>query len=377
MVRHICYVTGTRADFGLMESTLLRIERKANLEISLAVTGTHFSQAYGTTIDEVKKSGLSISGEVVVDVSQTTGSMMAKNIAIILDGLVTLFEKNKPDIVLLLGDRGEMLAGALAAIHLNIPIVHIHGGERSGTVDEPVRHAISKLAHYHLVATEQSRNRLIRMGEYPEHIYVTGAPGLDAIVNFKVEEKTALLHRYSLSPDEPFILILFHPVVQQLDRLSSQVNNLLSVVLERKLPALILMPNSDAGGQLIKEEIRKFEDCRQLKIAVHIPRNDFLSLLTYADVLAGNSSSGIIEAASLSTPVLNIGTRQNFRERNANVVDAGISQAEIRKGFDDAIALRGQQWENVYGQGTAADHIVQFLTDLTIDEAILEKVNAY
>ncbi|WP_095211458.1 UDP-N-acetylglucosamine 2-epimerase [Endozoicomonas ascidiicola] len=376
-MRKIIYISGTRADFGLMEESLKKIHLHPNLSLGVIVTGMHLIKEYGDTWQEIENSDLHIIAKVPVSLSGSSNLEMACAVGEKIVAFSRILEKEQPDLLLLLGDRGEMLAGAIAALHLNIPIVHIHGGERSGTIDESIRHAVSKFAHYHLVTTENSRERLIRMGERQDNICVTGAPGLDSIVRLKVAEKGPLFNRYSLNSGMPLVLILFHPVVQQTGSLSSQVNNLLSVVLELDIQVLMLMPNSDAGGRLIKEEITKFQSHKNLKTVVHVPRNDFLSLVFYAEVLVGNSSCGIIESASLATPVLNVGTRQKFRERNPNVVDAGTSKTEIRQGLGKAMDLRGQDWSNVYGNGCASDNIVRFLDDLTIDKAILEKVNAY
>ena len=178
-VRKVCYITGTRADFGLMQSTLQRIQQSETLELSLIVTGMHLLPEYGLTVVQIEAANLPVAARVAVEDGLPTGALMARNVGRMLIGFVEALEKIDPDIVLVLGDRGEMLAGALAAIHLDIPVVHIHGGERSGTVDEPVRHAISKLAHFHFVATDESKTRLVRMGEAADRISVVGAPGLD------------------------------------------------------------------------------------------------------------------------------------------------------------------------------------------------------
>jgi len=171
-LRHICYITGTRADFGLMERALRAIDAEPGLTLSILVTGMHLDATYGGTVAEIRATGLSVAGEVPVTLAPATGATMARGIGAMLGGFVDQLEALRPDVVLLLGDRGEMLAAAIAAIHLNIPIAHIHGGERSGTVDEPVRHAISKLSHIHLTTTDGARQRLIAMGERADRVFV-------------------------------------------------------------------------------------------------------------------------------------------------------------------------------------------------------------
>ncbi len=376
-MRKILYISGTRADFGLMEESLQKIHHHPNLELGIIVTGMHLLSEYGDTSQEIENSCLNIIDKVPVSLSGGSSLEMSSALGEKIIAFSRILDREEPDLLLLLGDRGEMLAGAIAAIHLNIPIVHIHGGERSGTIDESIRHAISKFAHYHLVTTECSRERLIKMGENPEMISIIGAPGLDLINKLKVVEKQALFNRYLLNPEAPLVLVLFHPVVQQTVSLSSQVNNLLSAVLELDMQVLMLMPNSDAGGAIIKNEIDKFKNHEKLKTAVHAPRIDFLSLVSYAEVLVGNSSSGIIEAASLNTPVLNIGSRQNLRERNLNVVDVDVNKEDIRQGLNKTLAMKGVKWSNIYSNGCASDNIVQFLDELIIDHADLEKINSY
>ena len=217
-LRRIAYITGTRADFGLMESTLQRIAADTEMHLDVIVTGMHLLTEHGMTIRDIEASGLHIAGVVPIVQGRATGTLMAQNIGRILEGLTGKLDHLRPDLVLLLGDRGEMLAGAIAALHLNIPVAHIHGGERSGTVDEPIRHAISKLAHFHFVATSASRERLVRLGEDPASIHVTGAPGLDGLQNLASHDRAALFASHGLDPARPTALLLYHPVVQESTR---------------------------------------------------------------------------------------------------------------------------------------------------------------
>lgn len=376
-MRKVCYLTGTRADYGLMQSTLQAMHVHPKLSLSLLVTGMHLLPAYGETWREIAGSGLPIDAKVAVDLTGSSGAEMAIALGEQVLGFTQALLDQQPDLVLLLGDRGEMLAGAIAAMHLNIPIVHIHGGELSGTVDESIRHAISKLAHYHFTATKKSRERLIRMGEKPERIFVTGAPGLDAIYKVKLSERGALFGTYNLDPDKPLLMVLFHPVVQQADEAREQMCALLGAATESGMQSLVILPNADAGGQIITEVIRDYADRQQISTALHVSRGDYLSLLAYAEVMAGNSSSGIIEAASLNTPVVNVGDRQRCRERNANVIDVAPVKADIAAALASARKMSGQAWPNIYGDGRASERIVEHLVTISLAPEILEKVNAY
>lgn len=375
-MRRILYISGTRADFGLMRQTLQQIAHSPQLELSLLVTGMHLDPAYGETVHEIEASGLHIAGRIPVQLHSDSGGAMACAIAHELLGMVDALERVRPDMVLLLGDRGEMLAGALAAIHLNIPVAHIHGGELSGTVDEPVRHAISKLSHYHFTATDGARERLIKMGELPEHIFVTGAPGLDGLTDFPKGDRNEMYRQYGFNPEQPVALVVFHPVVQNASDTGQQTDALMQAILEDAgYQALVLLPNADAGGEQIRATLERYASPR-CRTVVHLPREEYLSWLTVADVLVGNSSSGIIEAASFGIAVVNVGERQNRRERNSNVVDVSAAREAVVEGLDKASRLQGP-YQNIYGDGHAGERIVDLLENLPVNKKLLQKCNAY
>ena len=253
--RRILYLTGTRADFGLMAATLQRIHATPGLSLQIVATGMHLSAEHGMTIDEVRASGLPICAELPLDMQTRTGRSMAEGLADCLRGLCGVLERERPDALLLLGDRGEMLAGALAALHLGVPSIHLHGGERSGTIDEPVRHAISKLASYHFAATEASRDRLVRMGEAPERVFVTGAPGIDGLAQLGIVDREQALDALGLPAGSDFILAMFHPVVQQAAQAGAQTLALAQALGDCGLPVLWLDPNADAGSQAILQAL--------------------------------------------------------------------------------------------------------------------------
>ncbi len=376
-MRKICYISGTRADFGLMKIALQSINLDDELDLKVIVTGMHLLSEYGDTHLEILDAGLKVLGKVKVDLSGESGAQMSIALGQQVIGITKLLAKHSPDIVLLLGDRGEMLAGAIAALHLNIAIVHIHGGELSGTIDEPIRHAISKLSHYHFAATEPAKQRLIKMGEAPDNIFVTGAPGLDELVNLARVPRAVLFKKYGLEPQNQFILLIFHPVVQQAKQAAQQMRTIIDAILKFDTQILILRPNADAGSLQISGVIDSYLTNNNIKIVKHIHRNDYLSLLAEAIILAGNSSSGIIEAASLSTPVLNIGERQNNRERNNNVVDVSINSTEIHRGLIKLYKMQNMSFTNIYGQGMTANKITELLKDISLHPKIMEKSNSY
>ena len=375
-MRKICYITGARADYGLMRNVLHLLHSHSDISLNVIVTGMHLLPEHGNTVDQICDDGLTVQSEVPVAMSGDCGANMSVALGEMIVGITKSLELERPDIVLVLGDRGEALAGALVGAHLNIPVVHIHGGERSGTIDESLRHAISKIAHFHFVATEEAHNRLCKMGEHPDNVYLTGAPGLDEIVQIPLQEKEEICTSYKIDATSKFIVLVFHPVVQEQYESGEQMLQILQAVEELQIQCLVLLPNSDAGGYDIKKTIEEFRS-DFLLVHAHIPRNDFLSLVHHADAIVGNSSCGIIESASLSTPCINIGTRQNLRARNANVVDVPCVTPEILKALRATAELQSKKWGNVYGKGDSSQKIVGLLSTISLDKSILEKSNVY
>lgn len=377
MSRKVCYITGTRADFGLMAHALSLIHRSRSLDLSVIVTGTHLSPQYGMTARDIEEAGLPISARVPVEVEPATGATMARNIGHMLIGMVDALESIRPDIVLLLGDRGEMLAGALAAVHLNIPVAHIHGGERSGTVDEPVRHAISKLAHHHFVATEESRQRLIRMGELAERIHLTGAPGLDGLVALAALDRAALCREAGLDQKRAMALLIYHPVLQEAAKVGDEMRLVLQALQRHQLQVIAVRPNSDAGSRKVSDVLDEYAGREDVRVVTHFPRDRFVSWMAAADLMIGNSSAGIIEAATFGTPVINIGSRQNLRERNANVRDVDAVPGALDAAIAGALAGGRFGGGNVYGDGNASERIVDLLAHVNLQPDVLKKTNAY
>jgi GDP/UDP-N,N'-diacetylbacillosamine 2-epimerase (hydrolysing) len=375
--RRILYLSGTRADFGLMRSTLERVHATPGLALQVAVTGMHLSAELGRTVDEVRATGLPVVAEIPFDVQTRTGASMALGIADCLGGVTRLLELERPDALLLLGDRGEMLAGAIAALHVGVPCVHVHGGERSGTVDEPERHAISKLASYHLVATPQARERLVRMGEAEGRIFVTGAPGLDGLQALGDVPRQHCLQQLGLDLGARFVLAVFHPVVQQAGQASAQTRAVLAALAAIGLPVVWLEPNADAGSREILQALDEAPWPAGSRRITHLPRPLFSAAMRHCEAMAGNSSAGIIEAASFGTPVVNIGDRQRLRDHGPNVVDVPADAAAIEQALRAQVAHGRWPWENDWGDGQAGERIAQLLARLPLDRTVLEKINTY
>lgn len=377
MSRHIVYITGTRADFGLMRRTLQSLATEPSIELSVVVTGMHLSTEHGYTLAEVEASGLAILARVPIETSPATGATMARGIGSMVQAFTDVLAASEPDLVLLLGDRGEMLAAAIAALHLDIAIAHLHGGELSGTVDEPVRHAISKLSHLHLTATSGARDRLVKMGEKPDFIHVTGAPGLDGVLDGHRASKHDVALRSGLDPERPVVLMIFHPVLREAATADTQTKIVLDAILECEAQALVLMPNADAGSDGVRSALEAYRGDPRVALTTHLEREAFLDAMGAADAMVGNSSAGIIEAASFGTPVINIGTRQNLRERNRNVVDVPPDRCSIVQALSEAIRGGRCPRDNVYGDGCASARILAILRDIPLDERLKTKINGY
>lgn len=373
--RKVYYLTGSRADFGLMNSTLARLQASEFINLAVIVTGSHLLHEHGYTISDIEGMNLEILARINPYSAAETRLSMAQNIATITHEMTQLLAASPPDILLLLGDRGEMLAGAIAALHLGINIAHIHGGERSGTVDEPVRHAISKLSTFHFVATQISADRLIKMGEISESVFVTGAPGIDDLKGHVSLQKCELFEGSTLEPAKKTALFVFHPVVGEEHELSQQTTVIIDACLNHGLQMVIGLPNSDSGGNLIRDAIHNHSEAASFWIFQHFDRHTYLSWLHHADFIIGNSSSGIIEAASFNTPTINVGSRQMLRERNDSVLDVNPVFDELVDAINVVMSSSHPNVSNIYGDGTAGEKIVELMESIPLGKGL--KSNAY
>ena len=376
--KRLAYLTGTRADFGLMEPILQSVAASPLLDLELVVTGMHLSDRFGRTERDIVASGLPIARRIPVDIDDDSGRGMGRAAGQVTCGMADYLADRPRDGLIVLGDRGEMLAGAMAALFAGVPIIHVAGGERSGSVDESIRHAISKLAHIHCVAAEDGERRLLGMGEEPWRIHRVGAPGLAGLEALASVPNAELAARYGYDPARPHALLLFHPVVQDADQAGAQWQTIFAALEPFDVQILVLMPNADHGTGAIRQAMGPVIAAGRAVAIDHMPRADYVSALRHAQFLIGNSSSGIVEAATLHTPVVNVGDRQQGRLRSASVFDAPCEGAAIadaiRKAQDcDAVGIA-----NVYGEPDA-DRLVRAVLEQAdlADPALRKKIMAY
>src|SRR3989344_2474929 len=366
-MKTIAYVTGTRADYGLMRNTLRLISKNPKLKLRIIATGMHLMPEFGSTINEIKKDGFKI--DVVDAVFRNDDRRsMAEFVGKVVSGMVRKLSDIRPDAVLLLGDRGEMLAAAVACLYMNVPVVHVHGGEVTRTVDEVARHSITKLSSYHIAATKESAERIRKMGEEPSRIMVFGAPGLDDIRLLHDKKKTADM--FCLDLKKPIIVVVQHP--ERAESAAKDMEETMAAVDSLRFQTVIIYPNADAGGRAMIKVIKKSKS-DMISTYKNLPRKDFLSLLNIADVLVGNSSSGMIESALLRLPVVNIGERQKGRQRAGNVIDAKPARKDIIRAVRKAMRAK-LTYKSPYGDGKAGERIVKFLLSADFSRKALKSM---
>jgi UDP-hydrolysing UDP-N-acetyl-D-glucosamine 2-epimerase len=380
--RNICFITGSRAEFGLMRSTLRAIRSHPDLRLQLVVTGMHLDARHGRSIDAIRGEGWTVDATVPWHGASNDPDATAVATGVAIAGLARVFGKLQPDVVIVCGDRVEAFAGAAAA-HIGQRVVaHVHGGDKAqGQVDDALRHAITKLAHVHFAATKQSAARIRKLGEDPSRIHVVGAPGLDGIT----DEPLTLMELRRVVPDlrkHFYALVVLHPDEPSeelaFDRASTLLRGVQTIPYEQ---IVIVAPNNDPGAAGI---FRAWEGAsrRAKNVSLHrdLPRAAFLALLRDAAVLVGNSSAGIIEAASFGTPVINVGPRQRGRERSGNVTDVPYGQAALAKALKK-LWNRGKSvrftGRNVYGSDGAGERIAAILGRVALDGALRRKLITY
>jgi UDP-N-acetylglucosamine 2-epimerase (non-hydrolysing)/GDP/UDP-N,N'-diacetylbacillosamine 2-epimerase (hydrolysing) len=375
--RRIGVVTTSRADYSHLYWPLRELAARPDIELGVFVLGAHLSPAFGSTIQEIERDGFPIQARIECLLGSDTDTGMAKTIGIAMLGLADALTAWRPDILLLIADRYEMLAPASAALAMRIPIAHIEGGEVSqGAIDDAVRNALTKLAHIHFTSTETARLRVISMGEEPWRVHHAGAPSIDHLHRSQLLDRAALETRLGLTLSRPCVLAAWHPVTIH-NNTNAEADTLFAALARFEGQLIFVYPNSDAGGHGLIQRTHALASVRSAThIFVNLDAVTYWSLLAEVDAMIGNSSSGIMEAASFALPVVNVGMRQQGRERASNVIDVAANAAEIERALDRALSTQFQNslagMMNPYGTGTASQTIAQVLAESPLDQLLIK-----
>ncbi len=378
-MKSICVVTTSRADYGIYLPLLRQLKKDASFSLRLLITGSHLSPTFGLTVRDIENDGFDTSERVEMLLSSDTPGGTTKSMGLGMIGFAQSYARLRPDLLVVLGDRFEMHAAVTAALPFNIPVAHIHGGELSeGAIDDALRHSITKMSHLHFVATEAYAQRVLQMGEEPWRIVISGAPALDNFEIMKLLTRAQLAQECDLPEEENFLLVTYHPVTLEPEQTKEQIAELLQALGETRAQVVFTYPNADTGSHAIIESIREYAAGNsRVHIYVNMGTQRYFSVMKHAAAMVGNSSSGIIEAASFKLPVVNIGNRQRGRLRPANVIDVGCSRAEIAAGIRQALApgYRASLSDlvNPYGDGHAAERIVEKLRTVELNNKLLLK----
>ncbi|MDZ4030837.1 UDP-N-acetylglucosamine 2-epimerase [Kluyvera ascorbata] len=342
MKKNLLYVTGSRAEYGIMKRLLISLRDDEDINLSIIATGMHCDSKYGNTYKVIEDDGFHIDEKIDINLKNNTNADVLHSMSICQSKFGYLFQKKKYDAVILLGDRYEIFSVAIAAAIHNIPIIHLHGGEKTlGNYDEFIRHSITKMARLHLASTEEYKNRIIQMGEQPESVVNIGALGAENALSMPLLSKTELIEKFALSNKDYFVIV-FHPETFSKLPVSNQVSEVLKglMVFRDKYEFIFIGSNSDTGSDQITEKLIAFCDVIKSRLFTSVRPEEYLSLVKFSAGLIGNSSSGLIEVPSLKVPTINIGDRQKGRVRGGSVIDCECSAAAI----ENAINLSQQKY---------------------------------
>jgi UDP-hydrolysing UDP-N-acetyl-D-glucosamine 2-epimerase len=383
-MRNVCVVVGSRANYSSIKSVMRAVREHPDLTLQLVVGASALLDRFGSVVDVIEADGFKANAKVTMIVEGETPGTMAKSTGLGLLELPTLLELFKPNVVISVGDRFETMATAIAAAYMNIPVAHTMGGEISGTIDESVRHAVTKLAHVHFPANRQAADRIIRMGEDPSAVHVVGCPRIDLVAEI-VEKDGALgvtdwLEREGagahIELDKPFLLVTQHPVTTEYGQGEAQINETLAALQELRMPTIMLWPNADAGSEDTARGMRKFREKHRpdyIRFYKNFPIETWVRLMLASACVVGNSSAPIREGAYIGVPAVNIGTRQRGRDRGGNIVDVGYDRSEIVAAVRAQVAHGRYASDHLYGDGHAGGRIASVLAEapLTVQKRLM------
>lgn len=378
-IKKVLAFTSIRSDYDLLSELYKKIHYSKHMELALIVSGAHLSKTYGYTINQIKEDKLPIIAEIETLIDSDSNSSRIKTASLLMQNCLHDIEKFKPDVILFAGDREDAIVAALVGAYLKIPTIHFFGGDHAmdGNVDNPIRHACSKLASLHFVIHEEHKKRLVEIGENPKRIFVIGSPALD---KFKLEpyiNKHELLQMFPVNDWEEYALVIFHPILGEENLSGKYINQILSSLKENKINAFVSYPNTDSGNQQIIDVIQKYKDDPSFYFYKNLNRNLFINLMKNAIFMIGNSSSGLLEAPILPLGVINVGNRQKGRKAAKNVIFVNQDKNEIQKAIDYVTSEQFQKSlkdvQSIYGDGDSVQHIYELLLKLNFSEYLYKK----
>jgi GDP/UDP-N,N'-diacetylbacillosamine 2-epimerase (hydrolysing) len=384
MKKKISVLTATRAEYGLLKPIIEKLQLVPEFDVYVVATGAHLSPEFGLTYKDIEKDGIAIDKKIDILLSADTPAAISKSMGLAMIGFADYFERLRPDILVVLGDRYETLAVATVAMNLRIPIVHLYGGETTeGAVDESIRHAITKLSYLHFTSIEQYRNRVIQLGEDPERVFCVGAIGIENILNEKLMSKSELEKSIDFQLDKPYAMVTFHPVTLEGNQSEEQARALLDVCASYKdIKFIFTKANADAGGRVINKMIDDFINENDHGIAfASLGMLRYLSALKYCTMVIGNSSSGLLEAPSFGIPTINIGDRQKGRLQADSVINCEPVKEDIEKALEQALCEefknKAKITTNPYGDGNTSSKIVGVMKDFILSDKLNLKKKFY
>jgi len=378
--RKIAIIAGSRGEYGYFRPILKEIAKNPNLDYGVIATNMHVLDRFGSSINEIKKDRFKIAATVHNTLDGYNRLTMAKSLSVFMLQLPEILEQMGADLVLLAGDRGEQLMAAIVGAHLYLPVAHIQAGEVSGNIDGTTRHAITKFSHIHFASNEDAARRVKRLGEEDFRIFNVGAPQLDELVQEKPTSYSTLCKTCGLEKNKPIILVVQHPVTEEFEKTELQIAETLKAVSRFDAQTVVVLSNSDAGSQAVHRAVAHHQT-PAMRIFPNLPRKDYVGLMKAADVIVGNSSSGLIEAPIFKLPAVNIGRRQQGRLQGKNVINATHDSKSIEtaiwKALSPTFKKRAASCGSPYGDGASAQKIVEILASIPIDEKLLIKQITY
>jgi len=383
MQRKICVIINNRANYARIKSVLSAIKKHKKLNLKLILESSSILPRYGSVDQIIKKDGFKVDEVIYTVIEGENPTTMAKSAGLAVIELTTIFGKLKPDIVLTIADRYETLPIAMASTYMNIPLAHTQGGEITGSIDESVRHATTKLAHIHFPATKKSKKNLIKLGEDPKNVFLTGCPSIDLIKGLDLSIDQNFIKKYKdlgvgsqIDFKKKYIVVLQHPVTTEYESSLYQINQTINAVKDLNIQVVWLWPNVDAGSDNLSGGLRTFRESKKvkkIKFFKNFEPEDYLRLINNCSCIVGNSSSAIREASYLGTPAVNIGTRQNFREHGKNVVTVPYNHHKIKKALLKRLNIKKFKKENIFGNGNSGKKIAEILSKIKVK--IQKKLN--